>query len=59
MTCRHTHVFPVDATQTADEGWRELCIFGHRVTDSGLGEYWAVIDCDGEVCAAIESEVPA
>jgi hypothetical protein len=49
----HTHVIPVDATLTAQEAWKEMCIFGRRVTDTGLQE-WAVVDCDGEECANIE-----
>jgi hypothetical protein len=47
---RVLHVIAVDATQTPDEAWEELRVFGERVTDSGLGEYWAVIDAveDGD-----------
>lgn len=49
----HTHVIPVDATLTPEEAWRELCIFGRRVTDSGATR-WAVVECDGEECRNIE-----
>lgn len=53
----HVHVIPVDATLTVDEAWKELCIFGRRVTyDGGIGtEAWAVARCDGEECSNIET----
>lgn len=51
----HLHTIPVDASLTADEAWRELCIFGQRVTDSGA-QTWATVRCDGEECRLIERE---
>jgi hypothetical protein len=51
---RHLHVIPCDPTLTADDAWREICLCGRRTTFSGLGEYWAVIKCDGEECAGID-----
>lgn len=49
----HVHVYAVDPSMTAAEAWRELCIFGQRVTFTG-GEKWATIHCDGEECRLIE-----
>lgn len=51
---RHFHVFAVDPTQTPQEAWDEVCRYGHRVTDSRLGEYWALLACDGVECEDIE-----
>ena len=48
----HVHVFPVDPSLTADEAWKEICVFGRRVTDTGL-ETWAQIRCDGIECEGI------
>lgn len=48
----HVHTFPVDATLTVEEAWRELCLMGVRATDTG-SETWAVVVCDGEECARI------
>jgi hypothetical protein len=53
---RHLHVIPCDATLTADEAWREICVFGRRTTFTGLGEYWAVVHCDGEECSGIDTD---
>lgn len=50
----HMHVFAADATQTPDQAWAELCVFGRRVTFSGLDEYWVTYQCDGSECANIE-----
>lgn len=50
----HVHVIPVDHSLTPDEAWQELCIFRQRVTNSGQGETWATIQCDGEECALID-----
>ena len=52
----HAHTIPVDCTLTPDEAWKELCIFGKRVTDTGT-ETWAVIECDGQECSGIEIDV--
>lgn len=49
----HTHTIPVDLSLTPEEAWRELCIFGRRITFSGE-ESWAIMDCDGEECRNIE-----
>lgn len=46
----HIHLIPVDRSMTAEEAWRELCIFGQRVTytvPEGT-EAWASIACEGE-----------
>ena len=51
----HVHTFPVDASMTPDEAWREPCIFGQRVTHTG-SETWATITCDGEECRLIMAE---
>lgn len=53
IVTRHSHVFPVDPSLDADEAWKELCIFGKRVTFTGE-EQWATLLCDGEECANIE-----
>ena len=45
----HIHTYPVDASLTPDEAWRELCLMGVRATDTG-SETWANIRCDGEEC---------
>ena len=47
------HVIPVDASLSPEEAWKEICIFGHRITFTG-SETWANIECDGEECASIE-----
>lgn len=49
----HTHVIPVDPSMTAIEAWKELCIFGRRLTYTGP-ERWAVISCNGYECSGIE-----
>lgn len=49
----HVHVIPVDPVLTARDAWREICIFGRRITFSGR-ERWASVECDGEECAGIE-----
>ena len=41
-------VYPCDPTQTADEAWREQQEHGRRITDSGIGEYWATRVVDDE-----------
>lgn len=50
---KHIHTIPVDPTLTPDEAWKELCIFGKRVTDTS-NETWANIECDGQECSGIE-----
>lgn len=56
----HTHTVPVDPSLSSEVAWRELCIFGRRVTYTGEPA-WAVVACDGEECRAIEREegIPA
>lgn len=49
----HVHVIPVDPSMTVAEAWKEICIFGRRVTFTGA-ETWATLRCDGEECASIE-----
>lgn len=51
----HVHVYPVDRSLTAEDAWKEVCIFGRRVTYTG-GEQWTVYRCDGEECAGIEED---
>lgn len=50
---RHVHVIPVDSSLSTEDAWKELCIFGRRVTFSG-SETWANVPCDGEECRLIE-----
>lgn len=50
----HIHSFPVDPSMTAMEAWKELCIFGRRVTNTGPAQSWVVKRCDGEECRLIE-----
>lgn len=47
------HVIPVDPSLTPEEAWKELCIFGRRVTWTGT-ETWADVQCDGLECLSIE-----
>lgn len=49
----HVHVIPVDPSLTAEDAWKEICIFGRRITYTGT-ESWADIVCDGEECTSIE-----
>lgn len=49
----HAHVIPVDPSLSSEDAWKEICIFGRRVTYTGT-ESWATIVCDGEECAGIE-----
>lgn len=51
MAEQHVHTFPVDASLTLEDAWRELCLMGVRATNTG-SERWANIVCDGEECAA-------
>ena len=41
---------------TPIEAWKELVIFGRRITFSGGKDKWATIHCDGEDCRLIEHE---
>lgn len=50
----HVHTIPVDPSLTVAEAWKELCIFGRRVTNTGE-ETWAIVTCDRSECASIES----
>jgi len=54
----HAHVYPVDASLTPEEAWKEICIFGRRVTWTG-SEGWATVHCDGEECRLIERSADA
>jgi hypothetical protein len=61
MADGHLHTIPVDPSQTADEAWRELCIFGQRVTYTdgpGRPVTWANVACDGEECRLLATPVP-
>lgn len=49
MNIQHVHTFPVDPSLTQDQAWREICIFGRRVTFTGDPK-WANILCDGDEC---------
>lgn len=49
----HLHVIPVDDSLSVVEAWKEICIFGRRVTYTGC-ESWATIHCDGDECRSIE-----
>lgn len=51
---RHSHTIPVDPSLTVADAWKELCIFGRRVTVTGT-ESWATVACDGEECHGIET----
>lgn len=51
----HVHVIPVDPSLTPDEAWREICIFGRRVTFTGA-QTWANVTCDGDECDQIQEE---
>jgi hypothetical protein len=58
-TTAHVHVLPVDLSFGATddgvlEAWKEICIFGRRVTFTG-GETWATLTCHGG-CEGIEHE---
>lgn len=52
----HVHTIPVDPAQTPEEAWREICIFGRRITYSTdpPSERWANFVCDGEECSGIQ-----
>lgn len=50
----HIHTIPVDPSLTTEEAWKELCIFGRRVTFTGT-EQWANVRCDGEECRLIQA----
>lgn len=51
----HVHTIPVDPSFGDDwlEAWKELCIFGRRVTFTGEPKWWDV-RCDGQECQNIE-----
>jgi hypothetical protein len=49
----HVHVIPVDPSLSPDDAWKELCIFGRRLTFTGP-ECWSVVKCDGEECSGID-----
>lgn len=53
---KHVHTIAVDATLTPMEAWKELVIFGRRITYSDGRDSWATIRCDGEDCRLIERE---
>lgn len=55
----HVHTFPVDASFGDDEAaimeaFKEMCIFGRRVTNTG-SEFWATLTCNGG-CEGIDPE---
>jgi len=52
----HVHTFPVDKSLTPKDAWVELCIFGRRITNTGTGESWYNMTCDGEECHNIEED---
>lgn len=54
----HIHVFPVDASLTPDEAWKELCIMGFRATDTGSESGYATVRCDGQECRNIQEATP-
>jgi len=49
---RHLHAIPVDDSLTPTEAWKEICIFGRRVTFTS-GEHWTTVACDGEECKSV------
>lgn len=49
----HVHTIPVDPSLSIEEAWKELCIFGQRVTFTGQ-ESWTNVMCDGEECHNLE-----
>lgn len=49
----HVHVIPVDPSLSPRDAWKELCIFGRRVTFTGPAR-WAHVSCDGQECRLIE-----
>lgn len=51
----HIHTFPVDASLTVEEAWRELCLLGVRATWTG-SETWANVECDGAECSNIAED---
>lgn len=53
MNYAHIHTIPVDPSLTVEDAWKELCIFGRRITYTGR-ERWANVYCDGEECSSIE-----
>lgn len=55
---KHIHTIFVPDGQTVSEQWKELCIFGVRVTPGERGS-WANVDCDGDECASIQREAIA
>ena len=46
------HVYPVDPSLAPEEAWKEICIFGQRITFTGE-PLWGVMVCDGEECRGI------
>jgi hypothetical protein len=55
VSATHVHTYPVDPSLTPKDAWRELCIFGRRLTFTGEPT-WANVVCDGEECRLIESD---
>jgi hypothetical protein len=53
---KHIHTIAVDETLTPIDAWKELVIFGRRLTFSGGKDTWANIPCDGHECRLIEKE---
>lgn len=48
----HVHVYPVDPYLSPEGAWKEICIFGQRITYTGEPT-WAVMECDGEECSGV------
>jgi len=48
----HVHTIPVDSSMTVMEAWKELCIMGVRITNTG-SESWGNVRCDGKECSNI------
>lgn len=52
---KHIHTIYIPDGMTTKEVWKELCIFGHLVTQptTNRGD-WTNVNCDGEECRLIE-----
>lgn len=48
------HAIPVDKSLTVAEAWKEICVYGQRMTYTG-SETWAAVICDGKVCEKVKS----
>ena len=55
----HVHTFPIDEAFKDDplEAWKEICIFGRRVTFTPNTECtWGNVTCSGDECRLIVDE---